>query len=97
MVGKKAGTAYVKYFIPEDTYVDVNGHVSTNDEIDAAAYKYKVSDVTPEPFNGSIKLEGSAQTVVGVEENLNGIEGLTATVYDTTGKEVDRVCSWEAQ
>ncbi|MFR2627518.1 MAG: hypothetical protein ACLS89_08410 [Collinsella sp.] len=43
--GKKAGTAYVKYFIPEDTYVDVNGHVSTNDEIDAAAYKYKVSDV----------------------------------------------------
>lgn len=97
VVGKKAGTAYVKYFIPEDTYVDVNGHVSTNDEIDAAAYKYKVSDVAPEPFNGSIKLEGSAQTVVGVEENLNGIEGLTATVYDTTGKEVDRVCSWEAQ
>lgn len=97
VVGKKAGTAYVKYFIPEDTYVDVNGHVSTNDEIDAAAYKYKVSDVAPEPFNGSIKLEGSAQTVVGMEENLNGIEGLTATVYDTTGKEVDRTCSWEAQ
>lgn len=53
--------------------------------------------MAPEPFNGSIKLEGSARTVVGVEENLNGIEGLTATVYDTTGKEVDRVCSWEAQ
>lgn len=73
MVGKKAGTAYVKYFIPEDTHVNVNGHVSTNDEIDAAAYKYKVRDVAPEPFNGSIKLEGSAQTVVGVEEKLNGI------------------------
>ena len=53
--------------------------------------------MAPEAFNGSIKLEGAAQTVVGVEENLNGIEGLTATVYDTTGKEVDRVCSWEAQ
>ena len=97
VVAKKAGTAYVKYFIPENTYVDVNGHVSTNDEIDAAAYKYKVTESAPEPFSGSIKLEGSAQAVVGVEENLNGIEGLMATVYDATGKEVDRVLCWEAQ
>ena len=42
-------------------------------------------------------LEFDTVFIVGVEENLNGIEGLTATVYDTTGKEVDRVCSWEAQ
>lgn len=97
VVAKKAGSAYVKYFIPEDTYVDCNGNVSSNKDIDSAAYKYVVKDEAPEPFSGSVELEGSAQVTVGVQENLNAVEGLTATVYDSTGKEIDRTPTWEAQ
>lgn len=97
VIAKKAGSAYVKYFIPEDTYVDCNGNVSTNEDIDSAAYKYVVKDEDPEPFSGTVKLEGSAHVTVGVQENLNAIEGLAVTVYDSTGKEVDRAPSWEAQ
>lgn len=97
VIGKKAGKAYVKYFIPEDTYVDCNGNVSTNKDIESAAYLYEVKDVDPEPFSGSVKLDGSARVTVGERQNLNAIDGLVATVYDSSGKEVDRSPAWEAQ
>ena len=97
VIAKKAGKAYAKYFIPEDTYVDCNGNVSSNENIESVAYLYEVVDADLEPFSGSIKLEGSPQVTVGVQENLNAIEGLVATVYDATGKEVGRTPGWEAQ
>ena len=97
VIAKMAGSAYVKYFIPEDTYYDYHGNVSSNKDIESVAYRYDVTDEDPEPFSGSIKLEGSAQVTVGQQENLNAVEGLKATVYDATGKEADVSPSWEAQ
>ena len=91
------GEAYVKYFIPEKTYVYAYGHVSTNKDIESAAYKIKVVEPEKEAFDGSIAVEGSPQVTVGEKQNLNAMENLSYTVYNSSGKEVDKSVSWEAQ
>ena len=98
LVATAPGTTYVKYFIPEDTYYTYDGVVSTNANIKSAAYKVVVSappEEEPEPFEGSILVEGSVAATVGETINLNS--ELTATAYDATGKEADVNVSWEAQ
>lgn len=94
VVAKAPGTAYVKYFIPENTYVDAYGNVSTNADIDSAAYKITVADPA---FQGSIALSGAPQVTVGVADNLNTMAGVDVAAYDTTGKEVEATVQWEAQ
>lgn len=92
------GTVYAKYFIPENTYTDYYGHVSTNADIDSPAYKVIVSAPEEAEFNGSIRLKGSVTAYVGGEPiNLNAVDGLTAIAYDTTGREVEVPLSWESQ
>ena len=97
VVALKPGTAYVKYFIPENTYVDAYGNVSTNDDIDSAAYKIQVLDEEIPAFEGSIKVEGNPQVTVDEQANLNNLDGLSLSVFDKTGKEVDQDVKWEAQ
>ncbi len=97
VVAKAPGTAYVKYFIPEDTYVDAYGHVSSNADIVSAAYKFEVTQEAAPAFEGTIALGGTPQVTVGEPVNLNGLEGVSVAAYDSTGKEVEPTVQWEAQ
>lgn len=94
------GTAYVKYFIPENYYYTWDGVASTNENISSAAYKVVVSalpEEEPEPFTGTIELTGSVSTIVGETINLNGEGSLSVAAYDTTDKKVKAAVSWEAR
>ncbi|MBR2490764.1 MAG: S-layer homology domain-containing protein [Ruminiclostridium sp.] len=94
------GTAYVKYFIPENYYYTWDGVASTNANISSAAYKIVVSappEVEPEPFEGTLQLTGSVSTIVGETINLNGEGSLSVAAYDTTDKKVKAAVSWEAR
>lgn len=97
VVAKAPGTTYVKYFINEGVYVDYNGHISTNSEIDSAAYRITVQDIPEEDFTGIIELTGEVEAVVDEPVNLNALEGVSVAVYDTTGKQKDLQVKWEAQ
>ena len=97
VVAKAPGEGRVRYFIPEDTYVDSSGRVSTNADVSAAAYKFTVAEQAVPEFEGTIVLEGAPQVTVGEPANLNGLEGVSVAAYDPTGKEVEPAVQWEAQ
>ena len=94
---KAPGEAYVKYFIPEDTYVDANGVVSTNVGLNSAAYKFVVTEQAAPAFEGTVVLSGAPQLTVGEPANLNALPGVSVAAYDATGREVEASVSWEAQ
>lgn len=94
---KAPGTAYVKYFINEDTYTDYSGRVSKNEDITSPAYKITVQGAQEEKFTGTIQLTGEVDAVVGEPVNLNSLETVTATAYDATGRQADIQVKWQAQ
>jgi len=99
IVAKAPGTAYVMYFINENTYKDANGRYSTNDDISSAAYKIEVADAPEAPFDGTVQVQVTGDLEVEVNEsvNLNSLDNVMAAAYDKTGRMVDVELSWEAQ
>ena len=91
------GTAYMKYFIPENTYKTADGVLSSNASVDSPVYTVQVTEEESEPFTGTITVEGSVDAIVGETMNLNTDAGLVVTAKDTTDKEVDLQVSWESQ
>jgi len=94
---KAAGTTYVKYFINEGVYTDYSGRVSKNKDITSPAYKITVQSAPEAKFSGTIQLTGQVEAVVNEPVNLNALEDVSVTVYDTTGKQQDIQVKWEAQ
>lgn len=98
IIATGTGTVYAKYYIPENTYTTYDGVVSTNASLKSPAYKIVVSEPSTDPFTGTIKLSGSVNATVNDEAiNLNALDTLTATAYDSTGKQVAVPLTWEAQ
>lgn len=92
------GTAYVKYFINDGDYVDYNGRVSKNENISSPAYRINVAGEEVPEFTGRIDIDGDVTaTVNGDPINLNAVDTLTVTAYDTTDRQADINVSWEAQ
>lgn len=95
-----AGTAYLKYVINEDCYkaADQAGYTKNSDLSSTAVIEY---DVVAAPFDGTVTASGSASAVIGGNplDLSDSASGITATVYDATGKEISPAASvtWEAQ
>lgn len=97
VVAKAPGSAYVMYFINEDTYYTADGEVSKNEDISSAAYQIVVSSAPAKPFDGTIQLTGEVEAAVGEPVNLNSLDSVTCYVYDKTSKMVDKEVKWESQ
>lgn len=94
--GSTPGTVYLKYLIDEDVYTfgDQTGAATTNADLSGTAVVPVT--VTYKPFTGSIAVSGSLTGYVGDPElTISG--PLKAILSDTTGLQVDRPVTWQAQ
>ena len=98
IAGQTTGTVYLKYLIDEDVYATAENPdvFRKNADLDDTAM-IRV-DVSEEQFKGAINVSGTLTGIVGDPvKNIEGTDGLTATVEDPTGKEVSRPVVWEAK
>ncbi len=94
--GSTPGTVYLKYLITDGiyTYGDMLGGATTNaDLVSTAVVPVNVSYA---PFTGSIAVSGSLTGYVG-DPGLTISGALSAVLSDSTGLEVDRPVTWQAQ
>ena len=99
MTAKGPGKVYLKYFIDEDCYdiaENAGANFRTNAQLSKTAMiEVNVSDI---PFSGQIDVTGSFTGYVGDDfATFTGENGLNASVMDDTGKELDRMLTWEAK
>ncbi len=94
--GTTPGTVYLKYLIDDGvyTYADQSGPATTNADLTGTA----VVPVTVnyKPFTGSIAVTGSLTGYVG-DPALTISGPLKAVLSDSTGMQVDRPVTWQAQ
>lgn len=95
VAGEQTGTMYLKYFIDETVYRLANGELCGNEDLlKTAIIEINVQD---EPFTeGTIRVTGELAHVVG-DAPLNIDEVLKTVVMDSTGKQMNRAVTWEAQ
>ncbi|MDO4479151.1 MAG: hypothetical protein Q4B73_08995 [Lachnospiraceae bacterium] len=92
------GEAWIKYFIPENEYMDYTGTYSTNSDIVSTAYHIVVTETASDSDVNRVTLSGSVEAYVDDEAiDLDHMPTLTARVYDRTDKEVEVALKWEAQ
>ena len=99
VAGQEAGTVYLKYLIDEDCYATAERPTACTRNIDLASTATIEVNVSEIPFDkGSIQISGTLSGIVGdPEKPIEGTDGLTVTVEDSTGKEVSRPVVWEAK
>ncbi len=94
--GSTPGTVYLKYLITDGiyTYADQTGPATTNADLVSTA----VVPVTVnyKPFTGTIAVSGSLTGYVG-DPALTVSGTLTPVLTDSTGMQVDRDVTWQAQ
>ncbi|HNQ07431.1 MAG TPA: InlB B-repeat-containing protein [Tetrasphaera sp.] len=94
--GGTPGTVYLKYLIEDGLYTsgDQSGPATTNADLVSTAVVPVT--VTLKPFVGSIAVTGALTGYVGDPElTISG--PLTPVLSDTTGLQVDRPVTWQAQ
>lgn len=98
IAGQTTGTVYLKYLIDEDVYATAekpDDYLENADLDDTAMIRVNVSE---EQFKGAINISGTLTGIVGdPAKPIEGTDGLTVTVEDSTGKEVSRPVVWEAK
>ncbi len=94
--GYTAGTVYLKYLITDGiySYADQLGAATTNADLLGTAVVPVI--VAYKPFTGSIAVTGSLTGYVGDAALTIGAV-LSPTLSDTTGLQVDRPVTWQAQ
>lgn len=94
--GNTPGTVYLKYVIDEDVYTfgDQSSAATTNADLRSTAVVPVT--VTYKPFTGFIAVSGSLVGFVG-DPALTISGPLTSVLSDTTGLQVDRPVTWQAQ
>lgn len=100
--GVKPGTCFLKYIIDEDVYSTVNsaGTFTKNSDLQSTAtLEVTVSGVKEEAEpTGTITITGNYFGFVGAEpEALDGPDGLTVSIRDMSGKELEKNYVWEKQ
>ena len=94
--GSTPGTVYLKYLITDGLYTfgDMTGPATTNADLVSTAVV--PVNVAYKPFTGSISVSGSLTGYVGdAPLTVSGL--LNPVLYDTTGLQVDRPVTWQAQ
>ena len=100
--GVKPGTCFLKYIIDEDVYSTVNSastFTKNSDLQSTATLEVTVSGIM-EGTNptGTITISGNFFGFVGAEPAaLDGPDGLTVSIRDMSGKELDKKYVWEKQ
>ncbi len=92
--GKKSGTVYAKYLIPDNYYICQSGTPITNQNIQTVFVKIKIHDTKLE---GSITTSGTVRVKNHTVTNLETLNTLNVHVYDETGKEIIVPVIWEAE
>ena len=100
--GVKPGTCFLKYIIDENVYSTVNsaGTFTKNSDLQSTAtLEVTVSGVMDETNpTGTITISGNFFGFVGaVPQALDGPDGLTVSIRDMSGKELDKKYIWEKQ
>ena len=95
----KPGTCFLKYVIDEDCYATASSDTCTknSDLVSTAALEITVSgvkeDISP---TGTITVSGNYFGFVGKEPTaLDGENGLTVSIQDFSGKELEKPYYWE--
>lgn len=99
----KPGSCVLKYLIDEDCYStinDVHAYTKNADLLSTAALEITVSErqEEPSPPAGTVRLFGSFVGAVGEEpQRLDKDGGLIVSIWDLTGRELDKPYVWEKQ
>lgn len=83
--GKKAGTVYVKYLIPEGYYTCQDGSKISNKSIQTVFVKISIHNTE---LKGSIAVSGNVKVKNDTVTNLEKLNTLNVHVYDETGREI---------
>ena len=92
-------STYIPWQVDNDWSLDRAFELSVGETLPISSYRVKACDKDAVDYYGFVATKGTWKIVDanGQETNLNSVETLTVTAYDTTGKEVEPDVSWEAQ